>query len=326
MAARKGLGEREIIATIRRLLGKIPKLELPFGDDVVAFRLEGNSVGVLKTDMLVAKTDVPPGMTVRQAARKALVMCVSDFAAKGVKPLLSLVALGIPSKMTESEVRALALGLREAARGYGFWIVGGDTNEADDLVISPILYGISKRGQILPRGGAKPGDSVVVSGTFGNTKAGLKILLEGYEAPLNLKRHLLRAVYLPEARLSLGLKLKDLGATAAIDSSDGLAWSLNELALASGVGFEIQKLPVADEAATFAKLNQLDIFDLVFYGGEEYEIVATMPPNCLAEAEKELGGRIIKIGCVTRKKGLVFNDGETRREIKARGWEHFRAS
>jgi len=107
LSAGGALGEREIITLIRRRLKQFPKMELPFGDDVVAFEIEKGSIGVLKTDMLVAKTDIPPGMTIRQAARKALVMCISDFAAKGVKPLLSLVALGIPPRLRERDIRDL---------------------------------------------------------------------------------------------------------------------------------------------------------------------------------------------------------------------------
>jgi len=192
------------------------------------------------------------------------------------------------------------------------------------LIISPTIYGVTEKGRILARRGVNPNDIVVVSGPFGKTSAGLKILLEDYKAPPSLKGRILRAVYYPQARLSLGLKLKDYGATAAIDSSDGLAWSLSELASASKVGFEIHSLPIAEEVARFAKLSQLDPFDLAFYGGEEYEIIATIPPARFGEAKKELGDQIIEIGRATKRRGLTFRSGGSWRKIEARGWEHLR--
>lgn len=326
MSTGEELGERAIITLIKQRLGHLPKLELPFGDDAVAFQVKGNPIGVLKTDMLVAKTDIPPGMTIRQAARKAVVMCISDFAAKGVKPHLALIALAIPPTLKATDINNLALGLRDATKDYNLHIVGGDTNEADDLIISPTLYGETKKNQIIPRNGAKPNDIVTVSGPFGNTNAGLKILLENYKAPPTLKQRILKAIYNPQAKLNLGLRLKQYGTTAAIDSSDGLAWSLNELATASRVGFEIHTLPITEDAATFAKLNQLDPFNLTFYGGEEYEIVATIPPDRIDEAKQALGNQLVEIGWVTRKRGMIFKSGKVRREIEARGWEHLKRS
>jgi thiamine monophosphate kinase len=98
------LGEQEIIRLIRRQLTIMPNMPVPFGDDVSAVLLFGDETAVLKTDMLVALTDVPPGMSLFQAARKAVVMNVSDFAAKGVLPKGVMVGLGLPKSLATKKL------------------------------------------------------------------------------------------------------------------------------------------------------------------------------------------------------------------------------
>ena len=118
----------------------MPNMPVPFGDDVSAVNLNQKQVAVLKTDMLVAKTDVPQEMTLFQAARKALIMNISDFASKGVQPTAALVALGLPAGFTQKNIEEIADGLNAGAQEYGAYIIGGDTSEASDLIISVSLY------------------------------------------------------------------------------------------------------------------------------------------------------------------------------------------
>ncbi|MBX5321258.1 MAG: thiamine-phosphate kinase [Candidatus Bathyarchaeota archaeon] len=328
MKARENLGERRIIEIIQSRLDLLPKMPIPFGDDISAYNIGNGKLAILKTDMLVGKTDVPPSMSLWQAARKAVVMNVSDFAAKGVKPLAILVSLGLPRKLTEKDVEEIGRGLNSGAREYGAYIVGGDTNEASDLVISLSVFGVAEKGSLMLRSGAEPGDWVAVTGLFGKTSAGLKILLEGFKAPKDICDFLVEAVYMPKARLKEGLALAASKAvTSAIDSSDGLAWSLYEISKASSVGFLIDSVPVAAEAAKFAEMNGLDPFELAFYGGEEYELVLTVKPRLWSRAEKavkDVGGSLIRIGRVTAEKRVLLETEGEKRVIEPRGWEHFR--
>ncbi|MEM2319789.1 MAG: thiamine-phosphate kinase [Candidatus Bathyarchaeia archaeon] len=323
------VGEREIIQILlERFKGNVKTMPIPFGDDVSAYPLSKGRLAVLKTDMLVGKTDVPPGMSLWQAARKAVVMNVSDFAAKGVEPRAMLVSLGLPRGLTVEEIREIGEGLSCGAREYGMDILGGDTNEASDLVISLSVFGVAKKGEIILRRGARPGDILAVTGMFGKASAGLKILLEGLEAPESIRRPLIESVYMPRARLKEGLALKSTGAaTASIDSSDGLAWSLHEISRASGVGFLVDNPPVAPEAAKFAEINGLDPLELAFYGGEEYEFVLTVKPELwdkAREAVEKADGSLIKIGKATAERRVLLTvDGE-KRAVEPRGWEHFR--
>ena len=327
MKSIKSLGEREVINIISNQL-EMPEMPIPFGDDVSAININEETLAVLKTDMLVGKTDVPPGMSLRQAARKAVVMNISDFAAKGVKPLVMLVSLGLPRDLNEDDVREIGKGLNEEAREYDTYVIGGDTNESSDLIISCSLLGFSNKEKLVSRSGARPGDIVAVTGEFGKTAAGLKILLEGLSASENVEKALKESVLLPKARLKEGLALSKVGGlTASIDSSDGLAWSLYEISYASDVGFIIDNVPIAWEAVEFARAHNLDPWELSLYGGEEYELIVTVKPEFwwkVKKAVEKIGSSLTRIGIATEEKKIRLKiDGETR-IIERRGWEHFK--
>lgn len=329
MAYAFDLGERKIIELIAKFIAKMPDMPLPLGDDVSTLRMEDGKVIVLKGDMLVGRTDVPPGMTLEQAARKAVVMNVSDFSAKGVRPIALLASLAFPSYLKSRDIEQIAMGLNSGAREYGAYVIGGDVNESSvDLVISCFLFGVGEERKIIGRKGAKPGDVLAVTGAFGNTSAGLKILLEGAKAPKRLKKKILRAVYMPRARLKEGLALAETGAiTSSIDSSDGLAVSLHELGKMSEVGFLVTKVPISMEARQFAEENDLRADELAFYGGEEYELVATVDPskwNSAEEAVRKVGGRLIPIGHATESREILLEVRGKRVPIEPRGFEHFK--
>jgi len=323
------MSERRIIKTIQEQLDEMPNMPIPFGDDVSAYSLGNDQLAVLKTDMLVGRTDVPRTMTLRQAARKAVVMNISDFAAKGVKPLALLTSIGLPRGLTERDVEQIGRGLNAGARQYGTFIIGGDTGEASDLIISVSVFGITDKTSIMLRDGARPGDIVVVTGSFGKTAAGLRILSRDQQKLESTWKNLTKSVLMPYARLREGLTLSRTGVvTASIDSSDGLAWSLHEIARASRVGFLIDKLPVAEEARAFAEENKLELAELALDGGEEYELILTIKPRGWQEARRaaaRVGCNLVRIGKATAEKHVLLSvEGRTNR-IKARGYEHFKS-
>jgi thiamine-monophosphate kinase len=330
MKTNSGLGEREIIKIIQSHLDSMPKMPIQFGDDVSAYDLGNGKLAVLKADMLVGLTDVPPGMSLWQAARKAVVMNISDFAAKGVKPSALLVSLGLPADISREEVKEIGKGLNAGAREYGAYVIGGDTGESTDLIISISLFGLAEKANLVLRSGAQPNDIVAVTGSFGKTAAGLRILLKKAKSPEALRKSLIESVLMPHARLEEGLALSlSQTASASIDSSDGLAWSLHEIARASKVGFLIDKLPVAEEAIRFATLNRLDASDLALYGGEEYEVVVTVKSKFWKKAEKaveDAGGKLIRIGKVTKERQVLLKTEGKARAIEPRGYEHFKTS
>jgi thiamine-monophosphate kinase len=318
-----------MIEVIRKRLDAMPNVAVPFGDDVSAVGIGGGRVAVLKADMLVNRTDVPRGMSLWQAARKAVVMNVSDFAAKGVEPEAVLVSLGLPRRFLRRDVEEIAGGLNAGAREYGAYVVGGDTGEASDVVVAVSLFGTALRKRLMLRSGARNGDLVAVTGFFGKSAAGLRVLLDGYGVTAEQREVLVGAVFMPQARLKEGLALGGSQAvSASIDSSDGLAWSLYEIGRMSGVGFLINSVPVADEVRCFAEFNGLDALELALHGGEEYELVVTVKPKLWADSEaavEAVGGRLLPIGKVTRGKRVVLELDGKKRLVEARGWEHFRS-
>jgi thiamine-monophosphate kinase len=323
--AKKGLAEREIIGILKRRFGSDPRLPLGFDDDVAAFQISRRKLAVLKTDMLVGSTDVPPGMTIEQAARKAVVATVSDFAAKGVQPRALLASLGLVPPVRLRTVNEIASGLQKGAREYHCRIVGGDTSETDELLIDCIGFGFTESGRILRRDGAKPGDIVAVTGEFGRTSAGLRILLGKKQGLPRRFSKLIYSVLHPSAKLETGLKLARTGvATSSIDSSDGLAWSLHEIAHLSRVNIDLERIPVAPEVRRFAEEQGLVAEELALFGGEEYELVVTIAKNRFAAVKGKIPS-LIEIGKVKKGTGEVTAFvGGGKAKVEPHGYEHFR--
>jgi thiamine-monophosphate kinase len=275
--------------------------------------------------MLVGSTDVPPGMTIQEAARKAVVATVSDFAAKGVQPKALIVSLGIPAPAKKRTVQDLTRGLSQAIREYGCKIIGGDTSQADDFVIGIAGVGFANPRRLVRRGGAQVGDVVAVTRPFGKSAAGLMILISREKKDLASYPSLVNAVLHPMARLSEGIILaKSGGVTSSIDSSDGLAWSLHQLAKTSRKSIKIHTIPVAADVQTFANQHHLSAIELALYGGEEYELVVTITPKKFSDLEKRVPS-LMKIGIVEKGHGEVVAHfrGKWIR-VKEQGWEHFR--
>lgn len=312
------LGER---ALLRYLLPRLKRVGdyLWAGDDGVD--LPGQGRLVLTGDMLVECTDVPRGMGNRDAGWKAVTSSVSDLAAKGARPILCYVELGLRPDMSFDEFEELWSGIEEACEAYSAALVGGDTNEAKELIVGVFALGSAERP--VPRRGAKAGQLVGTTGRFGRTAAGLHAVMNGVtdERWSPLVKTFLR----PVARVREGIALSG-HARSMIDSSDGLAASLRELMELNGVGFEIDSPPVDDLAVEYAEAFGLDPYRLVFEGGEEYELVFTFDPD----EEGEVRRRLAEVGCELHVIGRVTGDGKIKAvwegkevEVEPRGWEHF---
>ena len=270
-------------------------------------------------------TDVPAGMTYRQAARKAVAMCVSDFAAKGARPDSFVVSLGLKKGVSQEQVDELATGFRDAEREWDVLLVGGDTNEAKELVIDCAMVGFAKR--LVSRRGARPGDALIVTGLFGYPPSGLRILNGSAVANGEFGQKSRASVLDPTPSLEVGTALGPF-LSSAMDSSDGLARSLHTLATESGVGFEVTMLPAAVGVRKFAGTNGLRMEELVLEGGEEYVIVGTIPKSRIASAREAVhraGGALFEIGKATSEAGqVVLTTGKKRRHIRDVGWTHLR--
>lgn len=315
------LNEKEIIDLFFSRLLKKNKIEFQIRDDVslLSFKdLRKNKVRtfnsyhiVIKSDMLVESTDVVKKMKIWQIARKSIVSAVSDMSAKGIKPpYFSLLSLGIPRSWTKYKIKNLILGFEKASKEFGVVFLGGDTNESKELVIDCILVGFldSTTNNIPLRNNAKSGDIVITSGEFGYTSSGLKILLFNSKAISSFKNQAISSILLPKPNQKFGTLLGQYF-SSSIDSSDGLGVSLYELAKQSKVNFYIDDIPIPIGLIEFAKTNSLNIYDMIFNGGEEYEILATVNPSNFKKVKflcKKFHLPIFVIGKVMTGNGNVF--------------------
>jgi len=322
----RDIGERELIKRFQQLITPYEGALLVGSEDAAAISLNGESL-VINTDMLVASTDVLPTMTAEEIAWKTGVMGLSDLAAKGAASFGALFSFGLPEDMEETYVLKLVRGLDQVCREHDTYYLGGDTNKCSELVITCAAIGTVPKTELIRRKGAKPGDIVAVTGEFGYTGSLFEILLKGRQLPKQMLEKIRSKALCPRARLREGRALSSANAaSSAIDSSDGLAWSLQELANINQVGFRIDQLLAPQICEKFSKLNNLDVYDLMLYGGEEFELVVTIPANLWNIAigvVQGVGGQLLPIGKVTKEKKNILAVEGKERGIEPRGYEHF---
>ena len=313
------LSEKKIIELFQSKLGNTSFVP----EDVELFKI-GKEQLVVKVDTFVQSTDLPPQMKLKDAARKSIVACVSDFAAKGVRPIFGVVSLTIPKKLSRSNIENLAKGFQRGAREFKLKILGGDTNEGKELVITFSLFGTTKK--IVNRSDAKTNDLIITSGSFGYTGAGLSILLKNKKFSKKFGTKAKNAVFKPKCRLLFGLKNKKY-LSSSMDSSDGLSTTLNEMSSQSKKKFVITSMPSDNDVLEFAELNKINPNDLILNGGEEYEIVATTSKSNLTKVKNNAKKHRIKlyeIGYVTKGRGVFYKKNGKSVRIKDGGWKHLK--
>jgi thiamine-monophosphate kinase len=298
------------------------------GDDAAVLRATPGKVRLVTTDALVEGVHFDlryaPPMAV---GRKALGVNLSDIAAMGGTPRALFCSLVVPGRLAPRILLGVADGLARACREATLPLAGGNISAGPRLELHLTLIGEADPKAVLRRDGASPGESLWVSGTLGDAALGLRRLRER-QAPPRRPTHLERRHLLPTPRLSLG---RALGAgriaTACIDLSDGLALDLRRLAEASGVGARValSRLPLSRPARRdLAGLD--DPWALPLCGGEDYELLFTVPADRVARLERRarrLGVPVTCIGETTAGGGVAFvpPDGAPYRP-PLEGYEH----
>jgi thiamine-monophosphate kinase len=291
------MDEFELLEKLReRLPGTAPRLRLGSGDDA-AVTVPGGATAT-SVDALVEGVHFRrgPGFDPADAGAKALATALSDLAAMGAEPGEAYVVLGVPPDAPEAELLALADGLAAVALETGTVVAGGDVTRAPVLTLAVTVVGHAPSpDRLVDRGGAEPGDVLVVTGELGGAAAGLLLLEQPSLADAvtpkiaaDLRRRQLR----PTPRLGAGAALAAAGARAMIDLSDGLAGDAAHVAAASGVALRIDAaaLPLAPGLAKVAAAAGRDPLELAVAGGEDYELLAALPAGRLAEALSRPGG------------------------------------
>jgi thiamine-monophosphate kinase len=304
--------ERQFIAWLRNRLPPHPLLRLGPGDDAAVLRMAGIEECVVTVDLLTDHVDFELAqLDPRRVGRKCLAANLSDLAAMASKPLAAVIALALPRPGGMDLAVALYEGMLPLAEQYDLAIAGGDTNSWD----GPLAVGITLLGEVtgrgpLCRGGARPGDRIVVTGSFGGSILGRH---------LDFEPRVCEALAL-HARYELH---------AGIDASDGLSLDLAHILEESRCGAVLQAdaVPLADDARRLA--DQLadgsTPLDHALGDGEDFELILAVPPHEARQmlTEQPLGVPLHDIGQFVAEPGLWLQDaGGGRRPLTPRGWEH----
>jgi thiamine-monophosphate kinase len=340
------MGEFELLARIReRLPPAGTRLRLGSGDDA-AISVPGGATAT-SVDALVEGVHFRrEHASLAQIGHKALATALSDLAAMGAEPGEAYVALGVPEDLGEDGCLELLDGLAALAAATGVSLAGGDVTRAPVLTLAVTVVGHAAAAEdFVARAGARPGEVLVVTGELGGAAAGLLLLLEsagGKDVP-QLRGHygylscgtsegLVARQLEPQPRLAAGRALAAAGATAMIDLSDGLGGDAGHLASASGVGLRIDAsaLPLPAGLAEIAAAMGTDPLQLAVSGGEDYELLASLPPDRLDVAREAVGEAAAGLTLATIGT-VVDGDGVEIRQpggapLKATGFDQLRPS
>jgi thiamine-monophosphate kinase len=262
---------------------------------------------VITTDMLHERTDFPEGTTRYTAGWRTIGASLSDVAAMGGAATAAVAAYGAPA-FDPAEIEAFVDGASDVCELADAAYVGGDLDDHDEFTVAGAVVG--RTDDPVFRHGADPGDTVYVTGTLGRTGAAIREFERG-----NVERG--NELFRFEPRVAAGQQLAGV-ASAMMDSSDGLARSLHQLAAASDCGFDIEwdRLPV-DPSVDAVAGDDAERRELSTFFGEDFELVFT-GPRAVVEANREwLDTPITRIGRVT--KGKVLADGDP---LPDRGYSH----
>ena len=333
------LGEFGLISS---LTSTIADCQLPppqgVGDDAAIIRPQSGYEWLVSKDLLIQGIHFDPRLSsYRDIGYKAVAVNVSDIAAMGGNPHYLLAGIAVPATTPVMDIRNFYRGLASLCREYQIKVIGGDTCASrKDVFISLTIMGKVKTGQALCRKGAKVGDLIYITETLGDSRAGLRLLQKGArgrtgQLPKSIVRFLIQRHLHPTPRVSLGRELsKRQMATAAIDLSDGLSGDLRHICQASKVGavIDLANIPISHQCATYAQHNHKFLMNLALHGGEDFELLFTIPPNKqkpLHRLATRLAQKITHIGIIQpHHQGIQFKgqDGKLH-ALSHQSYDHF---
>lgn len=326
-------GEDDLVGTFLAPLAAGFPGALGLKDDCAVLAPTPGCELVLKTDPVVGGVHFLPNDDPADIAWKALAVNVSDLAAKGATPRIYLMALSLPEAPEREWMARFAEGLAEAQRAFGIELAGGDTDRTPgQLSIAITVIGEVPAGRMVRRAAAETGDALYVSGTLGDAALGLVLRLDGaLAAELGLSAeeaaHAIGRYLRPAPRVGLAEALR-AHARAAMDLSDGLMKDLSRMCRASGVGAEVKAadLPLSPAMRRALIADPSRIRDVVA-AGDDYEILAAVPPAACTEFEAAAAGAgvaVTRIGKVTSDRAVRVLDAQGVPLAPGRtGWDHF---
>ncbi len=327
--------ESQLIESIRkRFLSSRTKqlrkdgLRVGIGDDAAVLRPASDSEWAITTDAFLENVHFLRKIHEPFAVGyKALARATSDIAAMGARPRYFFLTLGLPESCTEKWFDGFSKGMARAAREFGLVLAGGDTTKYPEIIITLTVLGELKREIAILRSGARPGDLLCVSGRLGEAELGLRLIQQKAQ---NQKRwpKLVKKHFYPQPRLALGEWLASHQyASSMIDTSDGLSTDLNHICKSSGVGARVwaEKIPAVHVPPELSALK-LSPLSLALHGGEDYELLFTVPKKFSGRLPRKLGQvPVTVIGEITREKKILLLRPMARPNLcKPLGWDPFR--
>jgi len=325
--------EEQLIERVRRRFPTTGAgLSTGIGDDAAVLRPDAGKEWVVTTDAFLENVHflrrVHPAKSV---GYKALARATSDIAAMGARPRYFFLTLALPEECSGRWLDDFLAGMALAARRFGLTLAGGDTSKYPFLVAGLIVMGETNRGHTILRSGARPGDLLCVSGRLGEAELGLRLIQKKFHARNRWTKLLKKHLY-PEPRLALGEWLSARQhatsmATSMIDTSDGLSTDLSHICKSSGVGATVwaTKIPSVRIPVALRKVAP-SALELALHGGEDYELLFTVPKKLVGRLQNQIeGAPITIIGEIKRQRGvtLVDRDGH-HRSLQPGGWDPFR--
>jgi thiamine-monophosphate kinase len=322
------LGEFGLIDLIRQKSPPAPGVHRGIGDDATEISLPPGHHLLTSTDLLIENIHFRRDWTDWQSlGHKAVAVNLSDIAAMGGTPRYFYLGLACPGDTDLEDIDRFLSGALDEAALHDVALVGGDTCHSPGIwLISITIEGSAPAHQAIGRDGAQAGDLIMVSGTLGDSALALRMLQAGQTPPPEiLDRH-----NRPRAQVELGRRLGEKHlATSMIDISDGLAGDLEHILHSSGVDAVIDddKIPLS-ETFQYSMQGQPDLRRLALHGGEDYELLFTVPRQRLAEVEAlaaQLQVAITVIGAIRTGPGRLWQrDGSGAiRPLTVRGYDHF---
>ena len=335
----KRLGEFGFLNRVQQAYdGKGSGIVQGIGDDcAVLVHPEGENM-LWTVDTLVEGVHFRTDLTASDSLGwKSLAVNLSDIAAMGGQPAYALLSLGLGADMETTALDRFYQGFSAAAEEYGVKLVGGDLVRSPlGLTITVTVLGFTKGGRSLPRNRAHPDDWIVVTGPLGEAAAGLHILLARAQGsheppPEDISLPLIRSHCRPLPQVAEGNLLASFSQVhAAIDISDALAQDLGHICRLSQVGACIEKkrLPISPPTLEVAKHWGKSAEDWALYGGEDYQLLATVAADGIEEVErhfkKEFGRPLIRLGRITPEPGTWLETPSGEREaFDTSGYDHF---
>lgn len=316
-----------------------PQTKLGVGDDAAVLSFGEKDV-VVTTDLLLEGIHFDLRyVPLQHLGYKAAIVNFSDIYAMNATPRQITVSIGVSSRFTVEHIDLLYAGIRKACEIYGVDLVGGDTSASvTGLVISITCIGDVEKGEEVKRSGAKPTDLICVSGDLGAAFMGLQLLErenavaadqkdKDFQPDFAGREYILERQLKPEARKDIVelLRKEGIRPTSMIDVSDGLSSELLHICKASNVGCRIyeDKLPIDYQTALMAEEFNMNLVTAAMNGGEDYELLFTVPLTEHEKIEKLQGVKMI--GYVTSPElgaALVTRDG-SEIPVRAQGWNAF---